>query len=275
MSVTEKQPLRFFIISDGTGQSAINLLQAVILQFPDPQVKFTLSPKAESIAGVEPILQEAVAVNGFIAFTVVSRKLRDHIHDFCHKNGLCHLDILGTPLRKLSNFMGMSPVEEPGALRKVDDRYFRRIDAIEYTLAHDDGKNLVGIEHADIVVLGVSRTSKTPTSFILAQQGYKVVNVPIVPQLGVPPEIFTVDPAKVVCLVMDPEVLQKVRSNRIQGYGTTSKYTDIHRILDEVEFMYELCRKNRQWHLIDTTNKSVEETAREIVSYIYGREIDL
>jgi regulator of PEP synthase PpsR (kinase-PPPase family) len=266
---------RIYIISDGTGQSALNIMKAALLQFSDPSVKFTIYSMVDKLDKLKAILEHAKLDNGFVAFTTVIREFRDTIHRFCHKNNILHFDILGPPIDKLEQFLGTKATESPGVLRKVDEKYFKRIDAVEFTLNHDDGKIVVGLDEADIIILGLSRTSKTPTSFFLAQQGFKVVNIPLVPEVPIPEEVFRVDPNKIVCLIMDPEVLQKIRTARLKHYKTKSKYNDMRKIFEEVEFVYELIRKNRRWHIVDTTNKSIEETAREIIHSVFGRDMEL
>ncbi|WP_022851939.1 pyruvate, water dikinase regulatory protein [Limisalsivibrio acetivorans] len=266
---------RIYIVSDGTGQSAMNIMRAALLQFDEPDVKFTIYSNVDSIDKLKVILEHAKLDNGFVAFTTVMAEFRKTIHEFCHENEILHFDILGPPINKLKTFLEKTPSESPGRLRKVDEKYFRRIDALEYTLSHDDGKITTGLDEADIIILGLSRTSKTPTSFFLAQQGFRVVNIPLVKEIPIPEEVFRVDQNKVVCLIMDPEVLQKVRTARLRHYRTNSSYTDMKKIFDEVEFVYELIRKNRRWHIIDTTNKSIEETAREIIHSVIGRDIEL
>jgi regulator of PEP synthase PpsR (kinase-PPPase family) len=155
----------------------------------------------------------------------------------------------------------------------VDERYFKRIDAIEYTLGHDDGRGAERLHEADIVLVGLSRTSKTPTSFYLAQEGYKVANVPIVPGIALPEELFEIDQHKIVCLNIDPEVLQKIRKVRQKNSGLRSSYSDLRNVFAEVEYVWDLARKHRSWKVVDTTNKSVEETAWEIIHSVYGEEL--
>ncbi|KAA0257035.1 kinase/pyrophosphorylase [Deferribacter autotrophicus] len=263
---------RIFIISDGTGQSAINLMRACLIQFEEHNIRFTIYPKINTTEQIDKVLKSAREHKGFVAFTLVKKELRKYMHELCHEYDIMHFDILGPPVEKLSKFLNAKPLENPNLLRRVDDKYFKRIEAIEFTINHDDGKNLKGLNEADIVILGLSRVSKTPTSFYLAQLGYKVVNIPIVPEIPLPKELFKIDQRKIVCLVMDPEVLQKVRQERMKHYRGNNNYTDLRRIFEELEFVYDLVKKNRQWHIVDTTNKSVEETAREIISSIYGRE---
>jgi len=264
-----------YILSDGTGQSAINIIKACLIQFEDPKIKLSVYSKVDNEDKIVTILEKAGRHKAFVAFTIAKKSLRRLVHEICHKKEIIHHDILGPPVEKLSAFLGSEPIENPNLLRKVDSKYFKRIEAIEFSINHDDGKNLKNIEEADIIILGLSRTSKTPTSFFLAQQGYKVVNIPIVPEVGVPDEVYKVDQDKIVCLMMEPDTLQKIRLERLKHYKIANRYTNINNILEEVEFIYTLKDKHRQWHVVDTTNKSVEETAREILMKIYGREIPL
>ncbi len=252
----------------------MDILRAALVQFENPQIKFTVYPKIDSKDKLKNILEQARDECGFVAYTLVRKELRDFIRKFCKKNCVSYYDIIGPPIETLSEFFGQRPLENPTLLRKVDEKYFKRIEAIEFTLGHDDGKSVQGIFSADIVLVGLSRTSKTPTSFFLAQQGFKVINIPIVPHIPFPKELYEIDQNKVICLTMNPEVLQKVRLARMRHYITSSSYTDIRKIFEEVEFVYSLCDKNRKWKIVDTTNKSVEETSREIISLMYGRDVE-
>jgi len=266
---------RIYIISDGTGQSATSIMRAALLQFDKPDVKFTVYAMIDREDQLVSILNNAKIDNSFIAYTMVTRNFRKIIKKYCDENHMKSVDLLGPPLDYLEVYLGREQLEKPGLLRKVDEKYFKRIEAMEFTLTHDDGKTVKGIHEADLIILGLSRTSKTPTSFFLAQQGFKVINIPLVPEIPIPPEVFQVEQHKVVLLVMDPEVLQKIRSARLRHYKTTSNYNQLPKIFSEVEFCYELIRKNRKWSMIDTTNKSIEETAREITQTVYGRDTEL
>jgi len=266
---------RIYIVSDGTGQSAMNIMRAALLQFDKPDIKFTVYSMVDSEEQLCSILDHAEKDNSVVAYTMVSKVFRKIVTKYCSDHDLTCVDVLGPPIEQLEKYLGQSALETPGVLRKVDEKYFRRIEAMEFTLTHDDGKSVKGIADADFVVLGLSRTSKTPTSFFMAQQGFKVVNIPLVPEIPIPEEVFQIEQHKVVLLVMDPEVLQKVRSARLRHYRTTSNYNKLEKIFSEVEFCYELIRKNRKWSMIDTTNKSIEETAREIINTVYGRDVDL
>jgi regulator of PEP synthase PpsR (kinase-PPPase family) len=259
------------VISDGIGQSASTILEACLIQFGCSAAMLHVFSRITEPKKILEILKKAKEKGVFVAYTIASTKNRELVHEICERDGLIHHDILGPPIEKLSAYLEIEPQENANLLRRVDSNYFKRIDAIEFTMKYDDGLNSEKVAEADIIILGLSRTSKTPTSYFLAQQGYKVVNIPIVPEVPIPQEIFSVDPNRVVCLVMDSEVLQKVRSARIRHYRTKSNYTDLERIFNEMELVYDLVKKNRKWHVVDTTNKSVEETAREITSMIFGK----
>lgn len=266
---------KVYILSDGTGQSAINVVRACLIQFDDLNVKMIVYSKMDTEEKIRAALMEAKNERAFVAFTIARKSLRRVIHTICHDEDILHHDILGPPVEKFKMFLDKEPKEDPNLLRRVDSKYFKRIEAIDFAIEHDDGKSLKNIKDADLILLGLSRTSKTPTSFYLAQLGYKVVNIPLIYGMKIPDELSTVDQNRIVCLIMDPEILQKVRIERLRHYRTTSDYTNLKKILDEVEFIYELLGRNRQWHLVDTTNKSVEEIAREIIIKVYGREVDL
>lgn len=267
----EPQKKQVYIISDGIGQSAMNVLKASLIQFEVPSSVLRVFSRIDNPERIRSILAKAKAEEAFVAFTIAKRETRDMVHETCQELGLLHHDILGPPIEKLSAYLGIQPKEDANLLRKVNSKYFERIDAIEFTMKYDDGQDVKRVFEADIIILGLSRTSKTPTSYLLAQQGYKVVNIPLMPEVPIPPEVYQVDQNRVVCLVMDSEVLQKIRSARIRHYKTQSSYTDLRRIFNEMEMVHELLKKNKKWHRVDTTNKSVEETAREIISMVFGQ----
>ncbi|HTZ18294.1 MAG TPA: pyruvate, water dikinase regulatory protein [Dissulfurispiraceae bacterium] len=265
---------KIYILSDATGQSGLDILKAALVQFENPHVKLTVFPRVDSKANMIKILQQAKTGDAFVVYTLVKKLNREFIHEYCTKNHIYHIDILGPLINTLSSYLSIEPLENPRLLRKIDERYFKRIEAIEFTANHDDGQRAQRLEEADIVILGLSRTSKTPTSFFLAQQGFKVANVPIVPVIPLPDEIFKIDQCKIACLMMDPDVLRKIRLSRLSYYKTDSSYTDLKKIYEETEFVESLCRKHKQWKIIDTTNRSVEETAREIIQTFFGRDVE-
>ncbi len=260
-----------YVISDGTGQSAINVLKASMIQFDVPASSLQVFSKMENPERIKGILDQAREAGAFVFFTIAKQDIRTLVHETCEQQRLMHHDILGPPIEKLAQYLGSPPKEDANLLRRVDSKYFERIDAIEFTMKYDDGQDVNRVFEADVIILGLSRTSKTPTSYYLAQQGYKVVNIPLTLETPIPAEVYKVDQNRIVCLTMDAEVLQKVRNARVKHYRTRSNYTDLMRIFNEMEMVHELIRKNRLWHKVDTTNKSVEETAREIIGMAFGQ----
>lgn len=265
---------KIFIISDATGQSGLHILRAALVQFKHARTKILLFHDIDAKAELKKILDQARAEKALVAFTFVRKEMRDYAAAFCIKHAVYHLDILGPLINTLAGYLRLEPLETPSLLRKVDERYFKRIDAIEYTLGHDDGRGAERLNEADIVILGLSRTSKTPTSFFLAQEGYKVANIPIVPGIDLPEELLRIDQHKIVLLNIDPEVLQKIRRVRQKQSGLKPSYSDLKNVFTEVEHVWELSRKHRHWKVVDTTNKSIEETAWEIIHHVFGEGHD-
>ena len=265
---------KIYILSDATGQSGLHIVRAAIVQFQRSRAKMMLFHDIDTTTALKKVLDQAKAAKALIAFTFVKKEMRDYAGTYCMKHEILHHDILGPLILNLSAFLKQEPLETPSLLRKVDERYFKRIDAIEYTLNHDDGRGAERLHEADIVLVGLSRTSKTPTSFYLAQEGYKVANVPIVPGIALPEELFEIDQHKVVCLNIDPEVLQKIRKVRQKNSKLRPSYSDLRNVFAEVEYVWDLVRKHRSWKAVDTTNKSVEETAWEIIHAVFGEEHD-
>ncbi len=263
---------KIYIISDATGQSGLHILRAALVQFEHARTKIMVFHDIDSKAGLKKVLEQARTARALIAFTFVKKEMRDYASKYCLKNNIFHLDILGPLINNLASYLRLEPLETPSLLRKVDERYFKRIDAIEFTIGHDDGRNAERLHEADIVIVGLSRTSKTPTSFYLAQEGYKVANVPIVPGIPLPEELFEIDQHKIVCLNIEPGVLQKVRMVRQKHSRLKPSYSDFRKIFAEVEYVRDLVRKHGNWKVVDTTNKSIEETAWEIIHYVFGDE---
>ena len=261
---------KIVIISDATGQSGLHILRAALVQFEHTHTKIMLFHDIDSKAGLKKVLDQAKSDKALIAFTFVKKEMRDYATAYCVNNKIFHLDILGPLINNLADYFRLEPSETPSLLRKVDERYFKRIDAIEYTLGHDDGRDTEHLDGADIVIVGLSRTSKTPTSIFLAQEGYKVANVPIVPGIPLPEELFEINQQKIVCLVIDPEVLQKIRRVRQEKSSLPTNYSDFKKIFAEVEYVRDLRKKHRIWKVVDTTNKSIEETAWEIIHHVFG-----
>jgi regulator of PEP synthase PpsR (kinase-PPPase family) len=273
--MTDSQQQYFiYIISDGTGETAATMIRAALVQYPDKEVNMVRCKNIRTEAQVEPLIEECFERKGFIVYTVVSEQLRKKILDLTSGKGIPSIDFLGPILHGLDSFFGSaSSKPQAGLLRAVDDRYFKRIEAIEYTVKHDDGKTFAELDKADIILVGVSRTSKTPLSIFLSHKGWKVANIPIVLGTPLPKQLFEVDQRKIVGLVIDIESLQRIRKNRLERFGqdTGGEYASLSNIMKEIEYAHELFKQNKKWPVFNVTERALEETATEITRIVAAR----
>lgn len=262
-----------YILSDGTGETASLMTRAALVQYQNIDVSLIRCKNIRNADQIAAILDEVHENKGLIVYTVVSQDLRSLIEKKSLEKKMIAIDLLGPLLHGLDNYFHMSNTPmKAGILRNIDEKYFKRIEAIEFTVKHDDGKELRDLEGADIILVGISRTSKTPLSIFLSHKGWKVVNVPLVLNIPPPKEIFEVDQRKVVALTIDPEKLMKIRQNRILKMGdNNTEYANLKNILSEIEYANELFKKNKKWPVFDVTSRALEETASEIVKIISRR----
>lgn len=262
-----------FIISDGTGETAAAMIRAALVQYHGHEVNIIRCKNVRTDAQVEAIMDEAKEKDGFIVYTVVSLTLRRALNEISEKKSLLAVDLLGPVLIGLDQFFEVtSSHPEAGLLRTVNEDYFKRIEAIEYTVKHDDGKEVRDLDQADIVLVGISRTSKTPLSIFMSHKGWKVGNVPLVLNVAVPEELFKIDQRKIVGLTIDPDKLSKIRRNRLDKFGDTAgEYASMSHIHREIEFAEELFRKNKRWPVFDVSERALEETASEIIRLVSSR----
>lgn len=260
------QPQAVVLLSDATGETAEKMAMAALTQFPERQIKLLRLSNIRSKSQVYEALDRALELRALVVYTIVNRELAQLVQAECDALGLSHIDLITPLLMKLAALFGRSPKEAPGLLHGVDDAYFRRIEAIEFTVKHDDGQEVRNLAKADVVLLGVSRTSKTPLSIYLAHRGWKVANVPLVTGIEPPPEVFQVDPKKVAGLVINPERLVEIRAARLRNLGQDPRlaYADFEQVTEEIRFSRYLFRR-QPWVVVDVTNKSVEETANEVL----------
>jgi len=269
MEQQELQDLHFVIISDSVGDTARKVLQAVLAQFPSITVHMYHYPFIRKMKDLEPVLVEAKELKAFVIHTLVVEDLSEYTDSFCAAEKLPCYNILKALVSDISETTGQQPIRRAGALHRLDDEYFNRISAIEFAVKYDDGKDPKGFLDADLVLLGVSRTSKTPLSMFLANKNIKVANLPIMPEASVPDEIWQVDPKKIVGLTNDAEVLNNFRKERMIAYGLSPEtiYSDMDRIRAELEYAYELYNK-LGCIVINVSKRSIEETAAIIMSSI-------
>lgn len=264
--------LDVFLLSDGTGETAERILRATLTQFRHGadsghrEIRVTRYKNIRTRDQIDAILEEAHRRKALVFYTAVALEVRSAITDKSAQLNLHTVDVLGPASDLLSRYLEMAPSSKPGLLHEVNEEYFRRIEAIEFAVKQDDGAHPENIERADIVLVGVSRTSKTPLSIYLSHKGWKVANVPLVKGIQPPQALFEADPTKIVGLIIDPEALSKIRRERLvrMGRDPTGDYATIQHIREEIEWSRQLFARNRRWPVFDVTNKALEETASEI-----------
>src|SRR5688572_18873443 len=214
MTETAAQPreLRIIVLSDGTGETAAQITKAAMVQFSDKEIYFTRYKNIRTKAQVEAIFDDAAIHHDLVVYTIVSPELRDFIATKAVEKKIPVIDLLGPLLNAMAAYFNLSPKSLPGLFHQVNDKYFRRIEEMEYTIAHDDGRDLTELDMADIIILGISRTSKTPLSMYLSHQGWKVCNIPIITGFELPPELNAPEvQRKIVCLTIKPDTLATIR----------------------------------------------------------------
>jgi regulator of PEP synthase PpsR (kinase-PPPase family) len=260
---------RIFVLSDGTGQTGKRVLEAALIQFDLP-VMIIRIPHLRTVEQVDEVVADAARGHSMIVYTLVSVQLRQAVHIAAMEKGVLVVDLLGGLLSKLQDFLHRTPWGRPGLLYQTDAGYYQRVDAMEFTVQHDDGQKVDDLDEADLVLVGPSRTSKTPVSFYLAYRGWKVANVPIVLGLDPPETLCALDPRKVVGLTTDPERLALIRRERLKNMGaaaSSASYADLRHVQQELRYSLRLCKTNR-WPVVNVTGKAVEETANEVANLV-------
>ncbi|WP_413288517.1 pyruvate, water dikinase regulatory protein [Bdellovibrio sp. HCB337] len=262
-----------YILSDGSGETAATMIRAALVQYTNKDINIVRCKNVRTESQVESIIDECFERRGFIAYTVASPSMRKKIHELATSKGIPSFDLLGPLLNTLDSFFGATNISGVNVLRTVDDTYFKRIEAIEYTVKHDDGKTLSHLDKADIVLVGISRTSKTPLSIFLSHKGWKVANVPLVLNTPLPEELFKVDQRRVVGLIIDIESLHRIRKNRLEKFGQDpgGEYASVSHIMKEIEYAHQIFKQNKRWPVFNVTERALEETAGEIVRIISAR----
>ncbi len=259
-------PQIVYLLSDATGETAEKMVMAALLQFGVRDVRLKRVSNVRNKNQVYEALDEVLATKGMVVYTIVNRDLARLVHDECASLGISSIDLITPLLMRISEFFGLSPREMPGLLHGVDEEYFRRVEAVEFTVKHDDGQETGHLGKADIVLLGVSRSSKTPLSMYLAHRGWKVANVPLVKGIDPPQELFTIDAKRVVGLLIDPQRLVELRGARLKNLGMDARaaYADYEEVEDEIRYVKSFYRRNG-WVIVDVSGKAVEETANEVL----------
>jgi len=264
MSVKRK----VLILSDATGTTAEMVVRNALTQFEHKDFELKRFSYVRNKSKVLEAVESAFESGGIIFHTLVSRELRDALLSESLRKNVPTIDLMGPTLKLLSEFCNEPPKMDPGIQYNLSDRYFRRIEAIEYTVTHDDGHGIENLNRADIILTGVSRTSKTPLSIFIANRySLAIANIPIVPGIELPEKLFMIDQSKIVGLTISPRRLMDVRKARLErvNLGTPTKYVNFDDIIYELRYAHSIFASNG-WPVIDVTEKSVEEIALEILS---------
>lgn len=272
--MTSEQRYTIFIISDGTGETASQMVRAGLVQYAKQDIHIVKCKNVRTEAQVEHLIEDVATKKGMVVYTVVSKLLRKHIQELAVKKSILAIDLLGPLLIGLDTYFGnATSTQQAGLLHSVDENYFKRIEAIEYTVKHDDGKTFAALNDADIILVGISRTSKTPLSIFLSHKGFKVANIPLVINTPLPEELFKVDQRKVVGLIIDADTLLRIRRKRLEKFGQDpgSEYASKEHVFKEIEYANQLYKQNRRWPVFNITDRALEETAAEIVKIVASR----
>ncbi len=263
----ENNILTIFVISDSAGETATKLAQATMAQFPTVEFNLYRKTFVNDKESLIKALTDAKKHDAMILFTMINEDLLALLQNFCAESDLYSFDVLSSTINEIEARSGIKPSREQGALHHLNKNYFKRIKAMEFAVKYDDGKDPRGFLEADVVLLGVSRTSKTPLSLFLANKNLKVANLPLVPQAHIPKQLWEVDPKKIVGLTNDPDVLNSIRKERMRAYGLNpdTAYSDIDKIRAELEFAGDLYEK-LGCVVINVASLSIEETASMIMN---------
>jgi hypothetical protein len=257
-----------YLVGEGTGETISRIARASLVQFNRENVKVKTFFLVTEKKYISRIAKQAAEDDALVAFSIVQPTLRDFLIQETERRGIKAIDVIGDFIVQLSIFLKEKPMAIPGRQYILDEEYFRRIEAINFTVKHDDGKLPQGLKLADLVLVGLSRTGKTPLSTYLANQGWKVANVPIHPDMLPPEELFQVEPRKVFGLIISIESLVKLREARLKQLGLEpyAKYADPVRVSDEIEWSREFFKQIPRWRVMDISNKAIEEAAASIVN---------
>lgn len=257
-----------FIVSDGGGATADAAVNAATVQFPGVAFRVVRRPGIRTREQVLRVVREATSNEAIVVHTVVVQDLRNLLVRECRLRLIPHVDLIGPLIGYITQEVGRKPILQPGVAPQPSDEYFERIDAIQFTVQHDDGQGINDLGHADCVLVGVSRTSKTPLSIYLSMRGWRVANVPIILGVDPPPILNEIDQQRIVALTIEPVHLERIRKARLESLEqlTDGEYADPEKIREELAHFRRVVRRGYPWPIIDITGKSIEETAKEIIA---------
>jgi regulator of PEP synthase PpsR (kinase-PPPase family) len=251
-------------VSDASGETAERVVQSALVQFHDAPATVVRRGGVRTSRALRAVVREAAGRHAIIVHTLVSDGLRRLMLAECRARGVDALDLMGPVLDRLATHLKVKPREKPGLFRQLVEARSREIEAVDFAFRHDDGQNADGLRRAEVVLVGVSRTMKTPTALYLAYRGWFAANVPLVPGVPPPPELLAVPARRVIALTISPARLRELRLARADHLGVPAEaYTSLARIREELRYAQNLAASHR-WRQVDVTSKSVEEVAREV-----------
>lgn len=275
--ITKRPPRKIktiYLVGEGTGETITKISRASLAQFNQEKVKVKMFFQIRDKQDIGRITRKAAEDEALIAFSVVEPHLRDFLVKEAGHRGIKAIDVIGNFIAQLSMFLEQEPMEIPGRQHTLDEEYYRRMEAINFAVKHDDGREPQGLRFADLILVGISRTGKTPLSTYLAQQGWKVANVPLHPDMTPPEELFQFDQRKIFGLIVNVENLVKVREARLEQLGLApyAKYADPIKVADEIEWCKAVYKQNPSWRVMDVSNKAIEEAAASILNAYQTRK---
>lgn len=273
MTTRSSSYFHLHLVSDATGETLATVARAATAQYVSMSAVEHFHPLVRTPKQLERVLSSIEEFPGIVLYTLLDRDLAKRLENKCRSLGLPCLSILGPVLELFQSYLGGEAKPRVGAQHTLNAEYFKRIDALNYTMLHDDGQHTEGLEEADVVLVGVSRTSKTPTSIYLANRGVKTANVPVVPGVPLPPQLEKLIHPLVVGLYASPERIVQIRQNRLLGLKAShnaEQYIDKQAVAEEIAFSRKLCSRHN-WPCIDVTRRSIEETAAAIMSLLAER----
>jgi regulator of PEP synthase PpsR (kinase-PPPase family) len=264
------------LVSDATGETLLAVGRAACAQYSTVSPIEHVYPLIRNLKQLEPVLADIEANPGIVLYTLVDPVLNDRLQKHCQERSIPCLSILSPVLSLFASYLGTETTPRVGGQHTLNAEYFRRIDALNYTLMHDDGQHAENLNEADVVLVGISRTSKTPTSIYLANRGIKTANVPLVPGIEPPTQLEQISKPLVVGLIASPERIVQIRQNRLLGlnaHQSDSNYVDRQSVSDEIAISKKLCARHN-WPVIDVTRRSIEETAAAVIALMQERRRD-
>jgi regulator of PEP synthase PpsR (kinase-PPPase family) len=270
---TSDDVVELHVVSDSTGETAAKLAQAVEGQFPDLSFDVIRHPRVTSVDDIQLAAVRARGRRAVVLYTLVDKTYRETMRSLCKRYRLHYCDLLGHPIDAVARVSGLPARMEPGARPVLDSAYFKRMRAIEFAVRYDDGVAARGLHDADIVLVGVSRSSKTPLSIYLGYLGYRTANIPVVRGIEPPRELFEIEPAKIVGLTIDAEMLHQIRTERARQMRGPKRYAELLEIYEELE-QAEALHRRLGCPVVEVSNTAIEETAHRIIRLVEQRRAE-